>query len=131
MVGLVLALWLACFGANADVARTPITYMSLAYGLPAGSIFSDFQSELIETDHSWRAQFNTLFDPPPSMVDAFSPSVVLARKQLPNRYAYASWLGVHSGFGQIFAGDRIGRSRICGAGLEDACCLFLKMSFRF
>jgi hypothetical protein len=108
-----------------------MTFMSLAYGLPQGSVFNDFQDELVEVDHSWHASFTGIFDPPASLVNISSPSVVLVRKQLPNRYAYASWLGVHSGFGEIFSDDRVGRSCIAGAGLEDMRCLFVKMSFRF
>ena len=61
-----------------------------------------------------------------------SGSVMLLRTRLPTRFSYASWAGLHSGYGQIFSSpDTIGRSRINGAGLNDPACLYLKMSFNF
>lgn len=60
-----------------------------------------------------------------------TPSVTVARKQGPSRYYYATWITVHSGFGEIFADDKIGHSRTSGAGFEDSRSLYMKMSWRF
>ena len=50
---------------------------------------------------------------------------------MPSRYAYNSWANLQTGYGELFPGDSIGRSRKNGVGIEDPRCLYFKMSFRF
>ena len=52
-------------------------------------------------------------------------------KKMPSRFAYDSWTGVETGYGQFLADNALGRSRTSGAGVQDPDWLYLKMSFKF
>jgi hypothetical protein len=58
-------------------------------------------------------------------------SITLFRKTMPSRYAYHSWAGFRTGWGQYFSADTFGRSRTNGAGIDDPDFLYVKMSVRF
>jgi len=52
-------------------------------------------------------------------------------KKVPSRFAYDSWTGVETGYGQFLADNALGRSRTSGAGVQDPDWFYLKMSFKF
>jgi hypothetical protein len=56
---------------------------------------------------------------------------MLLRAKMPSRYAYDSWAGFHSGYGQFFPDDTIGRSRIGGVGIHNRDWFYVKLSFKF
>jgi hypothetical protein len=59
------------------------------------------------------------------------PDIELLHTRMQSRYAYDSWAVVQAGYGQFFPDDKIGRSRISGAGLKEKDWFYLKVSFRF
>lgn len=58
-------------------------------------------------------------------------SIMFFRTRVPSRYSYESWAGVKTGYGELFHGDYLGRSRTNGAGIQDQDWFYLKLSFRF
>jgi hypothetical protein len=59
-------------------------------------------------------------------------SIVLFRRQMGTRFSYRSSALLHSGYGQLFTTpDTIGRSRTNGAGIDDPCFVYLKLSLAF
>jgi len=56
---------------------------------------------------------------------------VLMHRKMHSHYAYDCWADLQGGYGQFSTDDKLGRSRINGAGVEDPDCLYVKMSFRF
>jgi len=58
-------------------------------------------------------------------------SVTLFRKPRHSRFAYPSWTGLRTGYGQYFSTATFARSRTNGVGTNEPDFLYLKMSFRF
>ena len=57
--------------------------------------------------------------------------LVIARAQLPSRFAYHSMARLETGYGQYLGPDTVGRWRTNGAGLEELDYLYVKLNFRF
>ncbi len=62
---------------------------------------------------------------------ASQDDLALMHRKMHSHFAYDCWADLGGGFGQFSPDDRLGRSRINGAGVEVPDCLYVKMSFRF
>ncbi len=58
-------------------------------------------------------------------------SLVLLTRRMPSRYSYSSWARLHTGYGQFFKGDTMGRFMTSGAGFEEPNWLYVKMSLKW
>jgi len=86
--------------------------------------------ELFHLNDEWR--LNSIFQKASSGSELeHDSSILLFRKQMPSRYSYRGYAGLHTGYGQFFHGDNFGRSRTNGVGINDPDWLYLKMSFKF
>ncbi len=56
---------------------------------------------------------------------------VLLQTRMRSRYAYDSRAAVQAGYGQFFPVEKLGRSRISGAGIREPDWLYLRLSFSF